>query len=696
MARGTVIRIQELGGRELVIGGDHARGIVAENPSWQADAWGPSGGTLTLKRNPRVQWPDLRAYAPVVVEARGLPVWRGRIKQTPMTDGGTARQISVTCEGQQYRLDDDVYERMYVATDLSQWKDIRSQFNTPLGATLYAAGAQVEVGAGAITLQWPKDLPIGTTSTMGVYFDAGPGNVIAQWSIDMTSSGNSVSNQLYVRGYNGNPNFYSGTTPSGTAFEGGLNTTYVNPPVVNGVFTVPCRYIAIFDFCTTGFTPSADLWWKFTGIRLFTIPAYATGTITPGTSSTSSLPVTSILKASDVVLDALAQATADVSADTSLVSPTSFFIPEFNMSGPSTPREAITAANLYHSYQTRVRADNRAEYRPLPALASIEVGSDSRFDEASAGDASEVYSSVVLSYTDAAGDPQRIQRSQPAPVSVISSVGLSNPGFETNLSLWSITPAGTRDTVIFDTGIASAKLPSDGFQAFATTSSWTGALTLGKTYTLTGAVRVDTALRWWGIVLNNPLGHPIARVDVNFPAANTWVPFALPFTPLIGGNHQVIAFISGGTFNGWIDSFLLSETVPSTIVDRWGFKRTKVIDTNMMLTPVAAAQIADTFLLAHRTTPLKGKLVVTGNGRAWRVPSGAGMSAAELLTCTGDLVRMRHLTDPDTGKLGRLGRIANVTWDADSDTATLDIDSTSTNFEALMSRMAIVTGQIRG
>lgn len=674
---GLIIRTQELGGQLGVLGVDIGRGIVVEDPSFQWDRWGSSGGSFTLKRDPHVQWPDLRAYAPVIVEERGgRRAWLGRIKQTPMTDGGLARQITVNCEGQQFHLDDDSYERTYVHSRLTDFVDARSFVQCPL-VTFTTAG-QVQVGDGAITLGWANGVPIGANNAVGATLDFGPSlckRIVIAWQ-----SSNNIADTFYCRGSD---------VPDGGSAPGEDVITFLNNSapsgVASGTFVTPRRYLNFFFFNVGGLTPTADAWVKIIFLLAVGDTAYESSTA-------------SALKASDVVDDALDRATLLLSPDRSLITPTGFNIDELVMANPATPREVINLANAYHNYRTRVRADNRFEFGPLPALPTIEVGADSRFDEASAGDASGIYTRVIVTYTDPAGNPQRVVRNQTSDLASVSAIQPTNGLFETNTTGWAVSGGSAsmvRDTVQHDTGIASLKLTIAAEEGQVATSSWAGGTFIpGRAYILTGAIRVDTAGMNPSVGLTDANGTIVGSAYYA-PAINTWVPVSVPFTLQTNGSPRLaVTSVAGVAGAIWADSFILTEIAP-TIIDRWNFKRTKILDANMSLTPAGAQQIADTFLLAHRTTPLKGKLVVVGNGRARRSPSGQGMTAAELGGETDSLVRMAHLIDPDTGKLGRIGRIAAVSWDPDSDTATIDIDSTSANFEALLARLAVVTGQVR-
>lgn len=697
-ARDLVLRTRELGGQLVTIGGNAARGITIEQPNLQADAYGPSAFSCILKRDPRVQWADLQAFAPVTIEAQGQVVWRGRIKNTPMTDGGTARQVALTCEGKQFHLDDDAYRRMYVHTDMSAWKDIRSLPSTPLGPAFYAAAPTVQADGGSVLLTWPKDLPITTGTTMGVFFDAGPGSVVSAFSLQYESSANSSADFLYIRTYD-DAYFAAAYTPAGTAFEGGANNVYTQG-WLTGTFTTPHRYVAIFNVTNPGFTPGADVWWRFNAINLYASTAYIQTPLTAGTSSTSSLGIDSSSLTADVIIkDALDRATLQFASDRSLISPTSFFIPEFDMSGPSTPREVISVVNSYHGYQFRVRADNRPEFRPLPAVPSVQVGDDSRFDEASAGDASEIYTGVLVTYTDPSGAPQIVVRSQPAANYVASLLQPTNPGANTNTTNWAVNAGAatlSRTTVggEFTEGSGGFKAAFSDFGSVGTAAWSGGAFVPGTTYRLTLDARNAVPNSWYANIAVDG-GQYASAIGVGTGAFQTGI--ALDWTQPSTSNPVISVGSTGSFLNPgtvYWDNLVLFESQP-TIVNRWGFRRVKVLDLGMTLTPAAAQQMADVFLGAHRTTPLKGKLTITGHGRAIDVPSGRGLSCAELLGRTGDLVRIAHLIDPDTGKLGRIGRIAGANYDPVTDSVVLDIDSTSTNFEALLARMAIVTGQVR-
>lgn len=699
MTSGLVIRTKQLDGRIVPFGTDYARGITIEQPDFQADDAGPSTASFVLKRDPRVQWPDLRAGAPIVVTRRGRTSWRGRIKQTPMTDGGTARQIAVQCEGQQALLDDDSYQRLYVATDLSQWRDSKSNLATPLGQGAFCvAGTVSNADDGSITLGFPNNYGATNNDVTGIYLDCGAGNAATNLALVVRTSNNNnnpAALQLVLRiGAQQNADGTGTQIYSQFLTTIGAGPTLIDLNVLS-LAGFAARILAIQLQCAAvpGLPAmNGDAWVQIQSATVFGAAAYESSGV-------------SILKASDVVIDALSRATMGLSSDRSRIAATSFTIPELVLTTPQTPRDVIKGVNAYHGMQFRIAADNVPEFRVYPAAPTIEVGADSRFNEASAGDLSDIYTGVIVTYTDAAGQQQSYARSQPPGLTIISNAQPSNASALSNTTGWtSWFGTLTRDTTVYDSAPASFKVAlafSGGpYLGIASTSAWTSAPVAGRLNTLSLVLRQDNPSAL-GVaadvfILDGGTGALVGRGTLATMTPNAQTPLSIPWTPQTANPPELrVAFYGAAAgASGWFDSIVNTET-SATIVDRWGFKRTKVLDTGMTLTPAAAQQIADTFLAAHRTTPLKGTLTITGDGRAWRTPSGAGLAVDELLSCTGDLVRMRHLVDPDTGKLGRLGRIASVDYDAAANTAQVEIDSTNKNFEALLARLAILTSQVR-
>lgn len=120
----VVVRLQSLDGTWETCGVDRAAGIFPENVTLSSDSWGPKTASFDLRRDPMLPWPDVLAFTPVKIEVDGQLVWSGRVSETPSREGAES-VMSVTCEGWQAHLDDDLVDRMWVHDDLTAWKDYR-------------------------------------------------------------------------------------------------------------------------------------------------------------------------------------------------------------------------------------------------------------------------------------------------------------------------------------------------------------------------------------------------------------------------------------------------------------------------------------------------------------------------------------------------------------------------------------------
>jgi hypothetical protein len=167
----AVVRLQALDGQWETAGVDRLRGIVPEDISLSANGWGPDTASFTLRRDPGAVHPDLTAFTPCEVEIAGEVVWSGRVRETPTKDGQDP-QISVQGQGWQYHLDDDVYERFYVHTRLSDWKDVRTFPDAPLAN--FGTAGQVQSEGRAVTFGWANGAILAAGARVGVTLDLGP------------------------------------------------------------------------------------------------------------------------------------------------------------------------------------------------------------------------------------------------------------------------------------------------------------------------------------------------------------------------------------------------------------------------------------------------------------------------------------------------------------------------------------------
>lgn len=408
---------------------------------------------------------------------------------------------------------------------------------------------------------------------------------------------------------------------------------------------------------------------------------------------------------------------------------TDFDIPEFragDSSSPQTAREVITAANALHDYQTRVEEDDTFIFRPKPSAPLLEVGkwAGSAFEDTSAGSAPEIYSRCIVTGTGADGLPIWVDNDG---MSVLSGAQFTNPSFDVNTSDWSITVGtGTRDTGVFHSTPASLRMNSaagGGSAAFVGSPTHITGIPLvpDRNYVLKFWVMIPsgtqldtqgtgvsgqtyaTLLISSSSALSPPLLHFLGEGTASgtvFNGDGVWRQYSYPFVMRAGGpSPGVVQFgvvlkntnATAGQINGYLDDVQVFERDPRLITTRRGITRTKSLSLQTITTSSVATQIGQIFLNGHSTTPTKGSLKVVGGQGIRTVVGGANVPAHALGPYTGELVRLSHIVDPDTGGLGRDGRIAAVAYDHSTRTASLSIDNQRQNFEALLSRLAVVT-----
>lgn len=386
--RRSTIWAQPLGGQWTPIGAHHGRGIRAEDLVLSSDDWGSALAKFDLRRNPRALWPDIGAFTPLLVEIDGLPVWSGRVKDTPTRDGD--HTINVQAAGWQAHLDDHAVERFYVHNRLQDWKDTRGV--PGMNLAYYRQGAQVNGDLGQTVLSFPTGYvsPSGA-DFVGITLDVGPGVTADSISIDWESSNNAPDVYLYARG--GNP-LAANDAVAGVALNTGASGTS------RGAFPSASRYVHVFIyFGGSPATFTTDVWLRLKEIRVF------------GASSYRSTD-TSVLRASDVVAD-VAGLPEHLSGDLSLIEESSFSLPEYAPRAGRTYREHITAANAYEDWQARVEVDRRLRYRPRPSSALLvsSAASGFTFDDASANSADETYNAARIEADKPDGTPLRFVRS---------------------------------------------------------------------------------------------------------------------------------------------------------------------------------------------------------------------------------------------------------------------------------------------
>jgi hypothetical protein len=206
--------------------------------------------------------------------------------------------------------------------------------------------------------------------------------------------------------------------------------------------------------------------------------------------------------------------------------------------------------------------------------------------------------------------------------------------------------------------------------------------------TKTGLTGLDPAMTIFNLTSGLETDH--------ISTANQWEQFEIRWTApeTYDGSDVYFAIqprISSPTgVNYWYDDFTIYTPIP-TLLDRLGRSRTATLAINSPLTTEAAKQLGDVFLSLKSRTPFRGSWKVQGDGRVCSAGDGAPRHPAEMLLETTELVRFLNIIDPDTGGVGRDGVIDTVSYSHDDRSASVSIDNTRNDFEALLARLAAVT-----
>lgn len=116
-----------------------------------------------------------------------------------------------------------------------------------------------------------------------------------------------------------------------------------------------------------------------------------------------------------------------------------------------------------------------------------------------------------------------------------------------------------------------------------------------------------------------------------------------------------------------------------------GFTRTQIIQPLGPSGVSEATALGVGFIEEHSHAPVRGTMVVVGNdGLRW-VRGGQGVPAYVLPLYIGERVRLNR-PDPVTGAWGFDVRIVDATYDRDTRSTTLSLDSSSTKFEEQLAR----------
>jgi len=323
----------------------------------------------------------------------------------------------------------------------------------------------------------------------------------------------------------------------------------------------------------------------------------------------------------------------------------------------------------------------------------VGVVDEYEFDNPSTYDGSEVYSQVIGKYTDAAGVPAYVSASTPTSATYGTVTGLmTNQTWDIDALGWAtggILGSYTRTTVGAEvhSGAGAAKVTDGGFGD----SGWIFApitgLKIGRRYTVSmwslcpvGAPQIDTSGIYNGLSPYAP--NRIAGLAVT--ANGVYTKSTATFIATAEKLFMVLTDLGGG-FSVCYDDIVVTAATEN-IVQRRGFARTKLVDFSSKMTAAAATQVCQIILDASQFPPLKGTLKVRGHIR--RYGTGAHIHVSQLKL--GEPILLEDETDPNTGAIGRIGIIMQFTYDHDTQTATIMIDSNKNFVENLLARLGAV------
>jgi hypothetical protein len=662
------------------------RGVVPQGLTITANESGPDVASFTLRRRADAVFPDLLAFSQADVIVGGVLVWGGRVWETPLSSGDEDL-VNVAGRGWQYALDDDFLSRCYVMTDLTRYVDQRSKPTAEL--TPFRAGPQVQAGAGAIMLIYPSGFATVTGDAVGVTIDLGA-----------TRAKRAVVTWERVGISDGNTTVYSRAT-SGESWAGGGGADDASSLLTSAggtlthTFSTAFRYHHVFVYRNGGpGTWGADEGVRVTDIKLFGETAYESGNL-------------SVLKASQVFADVLASGSLPLlDASTANIGTTAFSIPELAPQGYQTPRSIMAAANAYEGNLFGVDAERRLFLRERDENPLTEVGSwpGSSFQDASTNSGDGLYSRVIVQGTGPDGSPISEIRYEtliaPAGSLVRTDTGLvTNTSFEVDASGWTAGGVGTiaRSTSQAFEGTASLSMTESAGGLVNASTTVTG-LSPGRTYELKIAVHRSSSQASDYVISVSTASATLVSQAFVAALEGTWTTHAIQFTvPVTGTVTVLVAADHIGTPAAavllYLDAVRISE-VTHGIVSRQGFIRTAVLSVEAATTVTGAQELGDIWLRERFNPPMKGSVTVQGWGAA-RYVNGGDVHPSEFLLRYGQRIRLGHLVDPSTGDQGRDGVIAAVTYAHDTETATLSLDNERGRLETLLSRLAVVAGQVR-
>jgi hypothetical protein len=389
---------------------------------------GFASATFSLDRPLSTQPDEIDYYSTVYVYDRrnGQTVWEGRLED-PGRSAGDGQVWSVAAVGPSAQAQDRTVPLIYIDQSLSEgW--IRADNVTP-GATV-GVGADIGLGANsstqAINIQWPQGLGV-VNNSRGVWrytliADAGQklARVDYTWDTGATTSNNKV--EAVTR----STDLASGEVARTQAWDTAGGTS--SPIVVvtdwpNGRSHVELRTLRDPGGAAT--VPDDNSWASIRNVFILALRYDKAGAeITSGYTTNS-------LLASDVVADLLGRLLTGFDGANATVAATSYAITSLAYSGGVTAAQVfddlmlLEPAYYWAAWESNTAGLNRFEWKAWPTTVRYEADIVDGFD--SPGSAANLFNTVRVTYTDAAGKTKNVQRTQT--VQALTDAGLTREGF---------------------------------------------------------------------------------------------------------------------------------------------------------------------------------------------------------------------------------------------------------------------------
>lgn len=132
----------------------------------------------------------------------------------------------------------------------------------------------------------------------------------------------------------------------------------------------------------------------------------------------------------------------------------------------------------------------------------------------------------------------------------------------------------------------------------------------------------------------------------------------------------------------------VESTGTANIVAERGFHRAKAIAVANAMTTGVGERLAQVYREAHEETPFAGSVVVTP-GSLRKVIGGQPVHPSLLARYTMQQLRISHMIDPNTGGVGRDGRMVSGSYTHATQSAEISLNARTENFDALLERLAV-------